>query len=314
MSRKLMALVAAAALAAPVTAHANTNADGAVRHTKATAATCAFEGLSTCPARRTKLFQFWGKVAETVDDTSSVELELRGVEHTGTLGSQLRKRLGDVVDLRLTGTTKFTKIDFTGGRSKISRAQLLQVVEDNPRATLYVDARMWPNSVWNDDEPILRAVRIVVDLSDLPVPAAGQGLSVAYFANKDLSGTPFATGTDNTVDFDWGGGGPVSLTGRTDQFSIKWTGSIVVPVAGQYGFRMTSDDGVRLYVDGVLVMDAWTEHAAANTDATVTLPAGLHTIDLRYFENGGVASAKFSWLTPGAASYVVVPAGALRTS
>ena len=204
-----MALVAAAALSAPVAAHANTNADGAVRQTKATAATCAFEGLSTCPARRTKLFQFWGKVAETVDDTSSVELELRGVEHTGTLGTQLRKRLGDVVDLRLTGTTKFTKIDFNGGRSKISKAQLLQVAEDNPRATLYVDARMWPNSVWNDDEPILRAVRIVVDLSDLPVPAAGQGLSVAYFANKDLSGTPFATGTDNTVDFDWGGGGPV---------------------------------------------------------------------------------------------------------
>src|SRR5262245_18560638 len=143
MSRKLMALVAAAALAAPVTAHADSNADSSVRQTKATAATCAFEGLSTCPARRTKLFQFWGKVAETVDDTSSVELELRGVEHTGTLGTQLRKRLGDVVDLRLTGTTKFTKIDFNGGRSKINKAQLLQVVEDNPRATLYVDARMW---------------------------------------------------------------------------------------------------------------------------------------------------------------------------
>jgi hypothetical protein len=89
---------------------------------------------------------------------------------------------------------------------------------------------------------------------------------------------------------------------------------MVVPVAGQYGFRMTSDDGVRLFVDGVAVMDAWTEHAAANTDATVQLAPGLHAIELRYFENGGVASARFQWLTPGAASYVVVPAAALRTS
>ena len=243
-----------------------------------------------------------------------MELELRGIEHTGTLGAHLRKRLGDVVDLRLTGTTKFTKIDYTGGRSKIGAAELLQVVEDNPRATLYVDARMWPNSVWNDDEPILRAVRIVVDLSDLPVPAAGQGLSVQYFANKDVTGTPFATGTDSTVDFDWGAGGPVALAGRTNQFSIRWSGTIVVPVAGQYGFRMTSDDGVRMYIDGVLVMDAWTDHSAANTDASVQLPAGLHTIDVRYFENGGVASARLSWLPPGATTHAVVPSGALRTS
>ena len=294
MSRKLMALVAAAALAAPVTAHANTNADGAVRQTKATAATCAFGHARACPARRTKLFQFWGKVAEASRRHEQRRARAAGIgtpaRSARSCASARRHRRP-----RLTGTTKFVKIDFTGGAARSARPTA-QVVEDNPRATLYVDARMWPNSVWNDDEPILRAVRVVVDLSDLPAPTAGQGLTVSYFANKDLTGTPSATGIDQTVDFDWGSGGPALLAGKTDTFGVKWTGSIVVPVDGAYTFRTTSDDGVRLRRrrPGGQRLDGARRHQQRRT---VTLAAGSHSIEYRYFENTG-RLAQLSWLTP----------------
>jgi MSHA biogenesis protein MshQ len=87
-----------------------------------------------------------------------------------------------------------------------------------------------------------------------------------------------------------------------------------VPTDGTYTFRTTSDDGVALLIDGTPVLSNWTDHAATNNDVPVALTAGSHTIDVRYYENGGVATARLSWLTPGAAAFVVVPAAALRTA
>jgi len=315
MSRMLAALAAVVALAVPTAANAQTvpEAADAPRALTATAATCAWDTIKPCPARRTKLFSFWGKLAEATDDTKSLELDLQGAGHAGNVQKALARRFGETVDVRWTALTKFTKINFDGKRSKITSTNLLEVLEDNPRATLYVDGRMWPTSVWDDDEPILRAVRVVVDLSDLPAPAAGQGLTVQYFANKDLTGAPFATGVDQTIDFDWVGAGPAQLAGRIDAFGVKWTGSLIAPIAGTYNFRTTTDDGVVLVIDGVPVITNWVDHSATNNDVAVALAAGSHTIEYRFYENTGVATARLSWQTPGSPGYLIVPAASLRT-
>ena len=98
-----------------------------------------------------------------------------------------------------------------------------------------------------------------------------------------------------------------------DNFSIRWSGYVKTPAAGGYRFRTVSDDGVRLWVNGVLVIDNWSLHAATtNTSNTITLAADTrYTIKMEYFEQTGNAVAKLQWRLPNTTSYVIIPAASL---
>ncbi len=81
------------------------------------------------------------------------------------------------------------------------------------------------------------------------------------------------TRTDPTVDFDWGIGSPSALIGA-DSFSVRWTGQVAVPESTNYRFSTNSDDGVRLWVNGALVIDNWTDHGTVtDTSASIALIA-----------------------------------------
>ena len=64
------------------------------------------------------------------------------------------------------------------------------------------------------------------------------------------------TQTDGTVNFTWGGNSPGSQV-SSDNFSVKWSGQVRAPVSGSYTFTVTGDDGVRLFLNGQLVIDGW---------------------------------------------------------
>ena len=130
------------------------------------------------------------------------------------------------------------------------------------------------------------------------VGTAGTGLKGEYFDNIDFTNLKL-TRTDPQVNFDWGTGSPNALLGA-DTFSVRWSGLVLVPETGAYTFSTLNSDGVRLYVDGVLVIDDFTDHNGAWKDsATVNLTKGqLVDLDLRYFENTGSAVAKLKWTGP----------------
>jgi hypothetical protein len=65
--------------------------------------------------------------------------------------------------------------------------------------------------------------------------------------------------------------------------------------AGTYTFTATADDGIRVWVDGVLIIDAWKNQAATTYTATRTLTAGDHQVKVEYYEASGGAVAKVSW-------------------
>jgi hypothetical protein len=48
-------------------------------------------------------------------------------------------------------------------------------------------------------------------------------------------------------------------------FSVKWTGKIKAPVTGSYVFTVIGDDGVRLFLNGVKVIDGWRDQGAASS-------------------------------------------------
>lgn len=71
-------------------------------------------------------------------------------------------------------------------------------------------------------------------------------------------------------------------------FSVKWTQTAWL-TAGTYRFFATVDDGVRIYVDDRLVVDAWRVGPALSVFGDITLDTGWHTIRVEYFQEGGVA-------------------------
>lgn len=62
--------------------------------------------------------------------------------------------------------------------------------------------------------------------------------------------------------------------------------------AGTYVLRVTSDDGIRVLVDGAVVLEDWTWHGPKDASVTVELAAGEHTIRVEHFELDGYATLR----------------------
>lgn len=116
---------------------------------------------------------------------------------------------------------------------------------------------------------------------------------VTYWSNPTLSGTPTLTRQEVDLNWDWALGAPVNEL-PSDGFSARWTRVIDVP-AGQYRFVATADDGIRVYVDGQLIIDQWWDHPAQTFTAQISLSNGHHEVMVEYYENSGYAVAKVSW-------------------
>jgi prepilin-type N-terminal cleavage/methylation domain-containing protein len=127
--------------------------------------------------------------------------------------------------------------------------------------------------------------------------AVPTGWLTEYFANATLSGPPSACRDQASIDVDWGGGAP--LAGMpADDFSVRWTRTQTF-AAGPYTFTMGSDDGSRLLVDGVVILDRWTDHGypTAVPSVTATLTQGPHTVVMELYEHTGGARATLA-VTP----------------
>jgi len=141
-----------------------------------------------------------------------------------------------------------------------------------------------------------------------PPAGAGTGLLAQYFndAGSGISFTALAlTRTDPTVDFDWANAAPAPLV-QADNFSVRWSGELLAPVTGTYTLTTASDEGVRLYVDGQLLVDNWVDHTLATNSSTVSLAAGQrYAIRMDFYERGGPATARLSWTYPGQSTQIV---------
>jgi hypothetical protein len=127
------------------------------------------------------------------------------------------------------------------------------------------------------------------------VVGSGTGLLGKYWDNIDFSGA-FVRRTDAVIDFNWRNGPPVTGIGP-DTFSVRWTGTIQAQYSQAYTFYTSSDDGVRLVVDGKVLIDDWNVHGEQErTSPTIWLTAGKkYSIRLDYFENTGAAAVRLLW-------------------
>ena len=114
-----------------------------------------------------------------------------------------------------------------------------------------------------------------------------------YWNNPTQSGPPLLTRNDLVIFFNWGEGTADTSLG-VDHFSARWHRTLNFD-AGIYRFNIEVDDGFRLYIDNILVLDEWEEGAARTYTVDVPLSTGLHTIQVDYFERTGVALMRFWW-------------------
>lgn len=114
-----------------------------------------------------------------------------------------------------------------------------------------------------------------------------------YYGNPTLSGAPALVRNDADLHFDWGAEAPAPGL-PADQFSVRWTRSLVT-AEGPHRIIATADDGVRVWVDGILVLDAWQGGMSGKEMGHVWLEAGLHQVRVEYVERSGAAALHVWW-------------------
>jgi hypothetical protein len=113
-----------------------------------------------------------------------------------------------------------------------------------------------------------------------------------YYGTMDLSGKPRVVRNDVNVNFYWGAGAPAAGL-PADRFSVRWSRWAYF-AAGTYTFHAQADNGIRVYLDGKLVIDGWYSNGKDILTAAVNLN-GSHHVVVEYYDNGGAALARLWW-------------------
>ena len=135
-----------------------------------------------------------------------------------------------------------------------------------------------------------------------------------YFNNRIVAGVPALVRDDAAIDFDWGIDSPAIQSINAEAFSVRWTRMLDL-AAGVYRFTTTTDDGVRLYVNDVLIIDQWRNLTSFSSfSADVNHTGGTLRIKLEYFDDVGLAQARLTWEQVGEATAAngTVPRGFWR--
>jgi hypothetical protein len=114
-----------------------------------------------------------------------------------------------------------------------------------------------------------------------------------YYRNRTLT-APAATVVCEPAPLTrwWGSGGPAGMAVGIDDFSARWTGSFAFPGGGET-FTATHNNGLRVYLDGVRILDRWTVTGTAGVTRSVA--AGSHAVRIEFWEGTGEATADLRW-------------------
>ncbi len=125
----------------------------------------------------------------------------------------------------------------------------------------------------------------------------GGGVRADYYKGMNFE-SRVLTKTDPQINFNWGNNAPDPAVG-VDSFSVRWTGEVEAAFTETYTFYVNTDDGVRLWVDGQLLVDRWVDQAPTENFGRVDLVAGnTYSFVMEYYENGGGAVAELRWSSP----------------
>lgn len=99
------------------------------------------------------------------------------------------------------------------------------------------------------------------------------------------------------------------VEGLYEWFALNINVNLKIDKAGEYKFKTISDDGSKLLVDGVIVVNSDGTHPAKSVEGRVTLTAGVHKLNLQYFQGpANEIALELLWTPPGATESYIPPA------
>jgi len=257
-------------------------------------------GEFTIPTTGETSANVWYRIILTVRDsdgmtnTTFVDVVPRTVTMTfGTVPGGLQ--------ITLDGQPKTTPLSVTG---VVGMSRTLGAVPQTVSGVAY-DFASWSDGGAAEHSISTPAINKTYTATFQVRPAsAGLGIVGTYYDNPDFTGTSVRR-LDSNVLFDWGTGSPAPGI-AADTFSVRWQAKVQARVTGAHTFYLRSDGGARLWVNGQLLIDHWTEHAAVEDSAVVDLAAGQkYPLRIEYYDGLGTGLAQLSWSAPGLAKQAV---------
>lgn len=145
-------------------------------------------------------------------------------------------------------------------------------------------------------------------------PGTGTGLRGDYrtlhYPTNAFSGTNKLSRIDPVVNFDWGTAGSPDPSISANYFTVRWNGQVQALGTDTYTFSTVSDDGVRLWVNGQLLVNQWIDHSPWTNSANIALTGTTkYDVTMEYFETASGAVAKLLWSSASGSipPYTVVP-------
>ena len=126
-----------------------------------------------------------------------------------------------------------------------------------------------------------------------------------YFNNAFLDGVPAKTQIDRGLDFNWGT--DLITAEAADFVSVQWFGKIRAPFDELFTFILSADDGVKMYVQGDLVVDRWD---SCCDDVSFSMPMKkdeFYDVVIEYKELQESAHFKLEWVSLSQPREVVPP-------
>ncbi len=233
------------------------------------------------------------EIARTNGSDGETTLEYNTVDATAVAGQDYEARSGTVRWADGETGVRSVSISVTDDEQPESDEQITFVVE-NPTGSGELLAP--------------RTATITIDDND-SVSTDGDGLLGEYYDGANFTDR-FVARVDPTVNFDWARGAPATGMG-IDNFTVRWSGHIEPRYSETYTFRTRTDDGVRLWVDGQLVIDQWQPQPATDHSGQVLLEAGVkHEVRMEYFDENLDAEARL-WWSSASQGFEIVPTSQL---
>jgi hypothetical protein len=148
---------------------------------------------------------------------------------------------------------------------------------------------------------------------DTSAIGTGTGLLGSYwtnvtsmaFTNMSFSIPPTLVRTDAMINFDWASTPPTASIGLTN-FAVRWTGSVQPEYNEVYTFLADTDSGVRLYVNGQLLINEWINQPATTWSNSITFTAQQrYNIEMDFYNPTGGAAAQLYWSSPSTPNAII---------
>ncbi|MBI9050026.1 MAG: hypothetical protein JEZ00_11440, partial [Anaerolineaceae bacterium] len=253
-----------------------------------------------------------------VDESDFIQVDLSGIQtqftnsKTGaladgsdsvTIGIELldesNQPISDNVYINVIGTDVFVD------GAEVDETNWILIDESNTDGLYEFDLSSW--------EPEEKSIQVRVGnfpleeiyYYEFSIADINSGLLGEYFNNMTLEDPSYTTLNNQVIDYDWGNSAPMDGM-PADAFSVRWTGYVIPDYTETYTFTTYSDDGMRLWIDGTLLINGWFDQGPTEYSDDIDMIAGEeYEIIVEYYENGGGAVAALKWESPSLTQEVI---------